>query len=73
MMAVPTLAAGRGFELPGKTAIALAAALAALFLFGVLFDQGELLTPILGKVASSANYLHEFMHDGRHLLGAPCH
>jgi hypothetical protein len=27
----------------------------------------------MGKVAATANYVHEFAHDGRHLLGAPCH
>ncbi|MGZ6827561.1 MAG: CbtB domain-containing protein [Mycobacteriales bacterium] len=27
----------------------------------------------MGKLAASANYLHELAHDGRHLLGAPCH
>ncbi|WP_232778688.1 CbtB-domain containing protein [Carbonactinospora thermoautotrophica] len=50
------------------------AVLAALFaLFATLLDQGQLLTPVLGKAAQTANYLHEFTHDGRHLLGAPCH
>ncbi len=39
----------------------------------VFLDQGALLSPMLGKVAASANYVHEFAHDGRHLLGAPCH
>jgi hypothetical protein len=32
-----------------------------------------LLSPVLGKISQSANYIHEFAHDGRHLLGAPCH
>jgi hypothetical protein len=42
-------------------------------LFAVLFDNGLLLTPLLGDAAGNANYLHEFFHDGRHLLGTPCH
>ncbi|MEW2514638.1 CbtB-domain containing protein [Streptomyces sp. NPDC046870] len=50
-----------------------AVALALLALYAVFLDQGQLLSPVLGKVATSANYLHEFAHDGRHLLGAPCH
>ncbi|MET8767206.1 CbtB-domain containing protein [Streptomyces sp. NPDC004658] len=50
-----------------------AVALALLALYAVFLDQGHLLSPVLGKVATSANYLHEFAHDGRHLLGAPCH
>ena len=29
------------------------------------FDQGEL--------SRAGAVLHEFMHDGRHLLSAPCH
>ncbi len=47
--------------------------LALLTLYAVFLDQGQLLSPVMGKVAVSANYLHEFAHDGRHLLGAPCH
>jgi hypothetical protein len=31
----------------------------------VAFDQGA--------VSQSGMYLHELMHDGRHLLGVPCH
>lgn len=50
-----------------------AVVLALLTLYAVFLDQGQLLSPVLGKVAVSANYLHEFAHDGRHLLGAPCH
>ena len=50
-----------------------AAVLALLALFAVFLDQGQLLSPVLGQVATTANYVHEFAHDGRHLLGAPCH
>jgi len=28
---------------------------------------------VLGKLSSANNYVHEFFHDGRHLLGLPCH
>lgn len=38
-------------------------ALLTLYLVG--FDQGA--------VSRSGMYLHELMHDGRHLLGLPCH
>ncbi|HET9518855.1 MAG TPA: CbtB domain-containing protein [Actinoplanes sp.] len=31
----------------------------------VAFDQGA--------VSQAGMYLHELMHDGRHLLGVPCH
>lgn len=45
--------------------------LAALFL--LLSASGALLTPLLGQAAGVADYLHEFAHDGRHLLAVPCH
>ncbi len=56
------------------TLVAIGAVLLAIVvLYAVFLDQGQLLSPVLGKVASTANYLHELAHDGRHLLGAPCH
>ncbi|GLY95182.1 CbtB domain-containing protein [Actinoplanes sp. NBRC 103695] len=46
--------------------IALAVVVGALLLaYLVAFDQGA--------VSQSGMYLHELMHDGRHLLGVPCH
>lgn len=44
-----------------------AAVVAGLLLltYLVAFDQGA--------VSQSGMYLHELMHDGRHLLGVPCH
>lgn len=45
-------------------------ALAAIALFAVyvlLQENGTLLS------ASSATWLHEITHDGRHALGVPCH
>ncbi len=39
--------------------------LAFLTLYLVGFDQGA--------ISRSGMYLHELMHDGRHLLGLPCH
>ena len=47
--------------------------LIALTLFAVLFDNGALLAPLLGEAAGANNYLHELFHDGRHVLGTPCH
>lgn len=42
-------------------------AVPALLLLGylVLMDNGA--------VSQTGAYLHELMHDGRHLLGVPCH
>lgn len=42
-----------------------AAAFALVVLYLVSFDQGAL--------SQSGSTLHELMHDGRHLLGVPCH
>ncbi|WP_328474594.1 CbtB-domain containing protein [Actinoplanes sp. NBC_00393] len=36
-----------------------------LLAYLVAFDQGA--------ISQSGEYLHELMHDGRHLLGVPCH
>lgn len=36
-----------------------------LMLYLVGFDQGAL--------SQSGNFLHELMHDGRHLFAVPCH
>ena len=43
----------------------LAAAFALLVLYLVSFDQGA--------VSQTGLLLHELMHDGRHVLGVPCH
>jgi hypothetical protein len=51
----------------------LIAALLLVMLFVLLSASGELLVPWLGQTAGIANYLHEFAHDGRHLLAVPCH
>ena len=48
-------------------------ALLLAMLFILLLASGELLVPFLGQAAEVANYLHEFAHDGRHLLAVPCH
>lgn len=49
-----------------QLALALAVVTALLLLsYLVAFDQGA--------VSQTGAYLHELMHDGRHLLGVPCH
>lgn len=40
-------------------------ALLVLTIYLVQYDQGVL--------SQSGSLLHELMHDGRHLLGVPCH
>lgn len=63
----PTAVATR---MPRWTPFALAAS--ALLVYVVGYDQGAILQPLVGKLAS-AGHLHELFHDARHLLGVPCH
>ena len=51
----------------------LALTLLLLALFLLLSASTDLLVPLLGSAAGPFDYLHEFAHDGRHLLGVPCH
>jgi putative exporter of polyketide antibiotics len=51
----------------------LALALLLVALFVLLSASGALFAPLLGQAAGPFDYLHEFAHDGRHLLGVPCH
>ena len=44
-----------------------------IFLFVLLSASGALLAPFIGQAAGVFDYLHEFAHDGRHLLAVPCH
>jgi hypothetical protein len=47
------------------SAALLSVGLMLLLAYLVGFDQGA--------VSQSGMFLHELMHDGRHLLGVPCH
>jgi len=47
--------------------LSLTAFLALVVLYFVGMDQGA--TSVFGN----NTYIHEFLHDGRHLLGFPCH
>lgn len=56
----------RSIESLGLTLVAFGVVLLALLtLYLIGFDQGA--------ISRSGMYLHELMHDGRHLLGLPCH
>ncbi len=44
-----------------------------VMIFVLLSASGPLLAPLLGQAAGAADCLHEFAHDGRHLLAVPCH
>jgi Probable cobalt transporter subunit (CbtB) len=65
------LGLGRSPGLPLWSLLALTLLLLALFV--LLSASGDLLVPLLGRAAGPFDYLHEFAHDGRHLLGVPCH
>ena len=54
-------------KLPTWAWPAMAAALGLLY--AVTLDNGLLSS----QVSTSSMYLHELFHDGRHLLGVPCH
>jgi hypothetical protein len=44
-------------------------ALVAAFLIGVIY----LVTLDQGAISRTGLFLHELMHDGRHILALPCH
>lgn len=58
-------ATGQPIPLRRLAPYAVPAFLLMLVLWLVAFDQGA--------VSQAGEVLHELMHDGRHLLGVPCH
>ena len=65
-MSQPTTSVSAPLVTPRLLWIALAVVAGALLLaYLVAIDQGA--------VSRGGMYLHELMHDGRHLLGVPCH
>jgi len=54
-------------EVPRWTWALLAAAFAVLWLVTM---EGSAVSQVIGGTPS---FLHELFHDGRHLLGVPCH
>jgi hypothetical protein len=58
-------------EVPWWSWLVLALLLAVLFLG--LSASGALLAPLVGQAAGFTDYVHQFAHDGRHLLAVPCH
>jgi hypothetical protein len=66
--ALPRIGLG---DLSGRTWIAIG--FLALLLVSVGYEQGLLVQLVLGGAADTSSLLHELFHDGRHLLGFPCH
>ena len=54
-------------EVPPWTWALLVAAFAVLWLVTM---EGSAVSQVIG---GTPNFLHELFHDGRHLLGVPCH
>jgi len=46
---------------------------ALALLYVMAMDQGLLLSLVQGNVAFDQNYIHELVHDSRHLTALPCH
>jgi hypothetical protein len=57
--------------IPGWAWVALVLAVVVWWI--VTFENSQLLSLVGAKAAASGNFFHELFHDGRHLLGVPCH
>ena len=68
-MAAITVAPGRSTAalLPTWAFAVLAGAVLLLWL--VTFEAG----PVSEALGQAGSFLHELFHDGRHLIGVPCH
>ncbi len=66
----PTAAAPMGAEI---TPIPLRALVPWLWLAALLLMIVYLVSLDQGTVSQAGLFVHEFMHDGRHLLAVPCH
>jgi len=42
-------------------------------LYLLALDQGLFLSMFQGDIAFDMNFLHELVHDARHVAGFPCH
>jgi hypothetical protein len=45
----------------------------AMLWWMVTAEHGQLLGLLGDEAGTAGHFLHELMHDGRHLLGGPCH
>ena len=54
-----------------KLAAIVAVALSLLYVMAM--DQGLLMSLVQGNIAFDQNYIHELVHDSRHLAALPCH
>lgn len=67
MTAITTTPRGAAVPVPRAGFLLLAAAVTLLWLVG--FEAG----PVSEALGQAGSFLHELFHDGRHLVGVPCH
>ena len=67
MAAITAVPEGASAPIPRAGLLLLALAVGALCL--VTFEGG----PVSETLGQASGFLHELFHDGRHLLGVPCH
>lgn len=67
MAAITAVPGARVVPFPRWGYLLLAAMIGVLWL--VTFEAG----PVSEALGQASNFLHESFHDGRHLLGVPCH
>lgn len=60
-------------ERQGLVALPALVGLGLGLLYVLTLDQGLLLSLVQGAAAFDQNVIHELLHDGRHLMGVPCH
>jgi MYXO-CTERM domain-containing protein len=58
---------------PGRGALVGLLGLALFGLYVLALDQGWLLSLVQGSRAFDVNFIHEAVHDARHVAGFPCH
>lgn len=67
MAAITTVPESVSAPIPRWGFVLMAAATALLWL--VTFEGG----PVSEAIGQAGSFLHESFHDGRHLIGVPCH
>ena len=67
MAAITTVPEGASAPIPRAGLLLFALAVGVLWL--VTFEGG----PVSDAIGQAGGFFHELFHDGRHLIGVPCH